>query len=276
MPLPRNYRIFSVQPQEGIALEGCRLLRVALHRHSDLLRSTGVHRHRHNQILIYLRGGGSVQTGGEMHEVSGGTSILIPAGCEHQFIRHSRRNPLCLMMDFTCQEIFPLTFRRPGVFRISLLRNLINELAHFKSSSTLPDRLQRDGIAAQLLGVCLGMMLQNEGAAARHPVNLVLQMEQMLEQSPHAKLTLSEAASRSGYQQDYLNRILKEQSGMTCGELRAQVRLRQVRLALKQHGTVSAAAEATGFDDLNYFVRWFRKQTGQTPGSILRESNKSV
>ena len=271
MPLPRNYRVFSIQPEEGVALEGFRLLRLALHRHSDFLRSTGVHRHRHHQILVYLRGGGSVRTGGETREVSAGTGILLPAGCEHQFVRHSRRNPLCLMMDFTSKENFPLLFRRPGVFLISLLRNLINELAHFKGCITLPDRLQRDGIALQLLGVCLGMMQSHEGAATRHPVNLVLQMEQLVEQSPNAKLTLAEAARRSGYQQDYLNRILKEQSGMTFGELRAQVRLRQVKTALKQFGSVSAAAEATGFDDVNYFIRWFRKQTGQPPGATLRE-----
>ncbi len=271
MPLPRNYRVFSLQPEEGIVLEGCRLLRLALHRHSDLLRTTGLHRHRHHQILVYLRGGGSVRTGGEIHEVSGGTGVLLPAGCEHEFIRHSRRNPLCLMMDFSCKEVFPLTFRRPGVFRISLLRKLLNELAHFKGSGTLPDRLQRDGIAAQLLGVCLGMMLQSETATVKHPVNLVLQMEQLVEQSPHAKLTLGEAARRSGYQQDYLNRILKEQSGMTFGQLRAQARLRRAQTALKQHGSVNAAAEASGFDDVNYFIRWFRKQTGLTPGSMLRE-----
>jgi len=269
MPLPRNYRVFSVQPKDGIATDGCRLLRVALHRHSDLLRTTGVHRHRHHQVLVYLRGGGSILAEGELREVSAGTGILLPAGCEHQFIRHSRRNPLCLMIDFAMREALPLAFRRPGIFRISLLRKLINELAHFKESTSLPDRLQRDGLAAQLLGVCLGMMLE-EVSSAKHPVNLLLQMEHLLEEAPNARMTLDEAARRGGYQRDYLNRILKEQSGMTFGQLRSQVRLRRAQRALRQHSSVGEAAEAAGFDDVNYFVRWFRKQTGQTPGSVLR------
>ncbi len=272
MPSPRNYRVFSVQPEGGIALDGCRLLRLALHRHSDLPLSTGTHRHQHHQILVYLRGGGCVSTGGEVREVSAGTGILLPAGCGHRFIRHSPRNPLCLMIDFSCAQPMALTFRRPGIFQISLLRKLVNELAHFKEGGSLPERLQRDGIAAQLLGVCLGMMLEEgAGGGAKHPVHLLLRLEELVEQSPHAKLTLAEAAQRCGYQRDHLNRILKEQSGMTFGQLRSQVRLRRAQAALRRHGAVGVAAEATGFDDVNYFVRWFRKQTGRTPGSVLRE-----
>ncbi len=248
----------------------CRLLRLALHRHSELLSSTGVHQHRYHQILVYLRGGGKVRTGSEVHEVLAGTVLLLPAGCEHQFIRHSRRNPLCLSIDFLCGEAFAFSLQRPGMFRLSMLRKLMNELAHFKECTALADQLQRDGLAAQLLGVCLDVVLQTSAGASRHPVNFLLQMESLIEQTFGSKLTLSDAARRSGYQKDYLNRILKEQSGMTFGQLRAQLRLRHAQAALKNHGSVAAAAQATGFDDVNYFTRWFRKQTGYTPGKVLR------
>lgn len=276
-PTPRpphdssSYRIFSVQPKDKIAVAGCELMRLALHRHSDLLRTTGTHRHRYHQILVYLRGSGKVRTGAEVHEISTGTGLLLPKGCEHEFIRHSRRNPLCLAIDFLCDDPFAFVLQRPGIFRLSILRRLVNELAHFKECASLAERLQRDGIAAQLLGVCLGMMQQGEQAAMRHSVHLLFRVEQLIEQSPGGKLTLAEAARASGYQKDYLNRILKEQGGMTFGQIRAQTRLRQARAALKRYRTVNAAAEATGFDDVNYFIRWFRKQSGQTPGQAIRE-----
>jgi len=270
-PRGRNFRIFSIAPLGGIAVEGCLLQRVALHRHLDIQRTSHLHKHKHHQILFYLRGSGRVRTGGEVREISTGTGILIPAGCEHRFIRQSRRSPLCLVIDFSSPESFALSFQQPGIFRLSLLRKLVNELTHFKNSSTLPDRLQRDGIAAQLLGLCLGMVLESE-AAAKHPINLLLQMENLIEQAGSASISLTDAARQSGYQKDYLNRILKEQSGMTFGQLRSQLRLRRARNALRKLGSVNAAAETTGFEDVNYFIRWFRKQTGQTPGALLRET----
>ncbi|HWL50877.1 MAG TPA: AraC family transcriptional regulator [Chthoniobacteraceae bacterium] len=268
---PGSYRVFSIQPEEKIAVAGCEVMRLALHRHSDLLRTTGIHRHRHHQLLVYLRGSGKVRTGAEILEITTGTGLLLPKGCAHEFIRHSRRNPLCLAIDFLCEQPLGFVIQKPGVFRLSILRKLVNELAHFRDGGPLSQRLQRDGIAAQLLGLCLGMLVPGEAAAMRHSVNLLLRIEQKIEQSPGGKLSLADAAQMTGYQKDYLNRILKEQSGMTFGQIRAQVRLRQARSALKRHGSVNAAAAAVGFDDVNYFVRWFRKQTGQTPGQALRE-----
>lgn len=265
--LQSHYRIFSITPTGGICMEGCRLLHVALHRHTDLMRIPQAHRHAHHQILVYLRGGGRVATRSQTLEISAGTGILLPAGLEHRFIRQSRRNPLCLAIDFACNEAFELTIRRPGLFRLSLLRKLVNELAHFKECKTLSDRLQRDGVAVQLLGLCVGMM--QEEALQSHPTHLVLQVEQLLEQYGNTPLSLSEAAEKIGYQKDYLNRILREQSGMTFGQLRSQVRLRRAKAALKKHKTVTDAAASVGFDDVNYFIRWFKKQTGETPGRLV-------
>lgn len=263
-PPQSHYRIFSITPTGGIAMENCQLLHLALYRHTDLQRTTRLHRHRHHQILIYLRGSGKIWTATQTLEISAGTGLLLPAGHEHRFIRQSRRNPLCLAIDFTSKESFPLTIQRPGIFRLTLLRKLINELAHFKESTTLPDRLQRDGIATQLLGLCLGLM--SETAMHSHPTHLVLQMEQLIEQSGNTPISLTEAAEKSGYQKDHLNRILKEQSGMTFGQLRSQIRLRRAKAALRKHPTVGEAAASVGFDDVNYFIRWFKKQTGETPG----------
>ncbi|MEO6053738.1 MAG: AraC family ligand binding domain-containing protein, partial [Chthoniobacterales bacterium] len=120
--LLENYRVFSMEPQESTVSGGCRIQRLALHRHSELLRSTGTHRHSHDQILIYLRGGGNVRIGENIHDVAAGTVILLPAECSHQFIRHSRRNPLCMVVDFLSEEKLPISIQRPGTFRMSMLR----------------------------------------------------------------------------------------------------------------------------------------------------------
>lgn len=208
------------------------------------------------------------------YEISAGTILLLPAKCEHQFVRYSRRNPLCLVIDFLHKEKLPLKIEHPGNARTSRLRQLINDVSYLKDAINLPDKMQREGLALQLLGTCLDGLLQQEESSAKHPVNLLYRMEMLLQNSKNAHLTLDEAAAASGYQKDYLNRILKQQSGMSFGQLRAGMRLRRAESALSRSASVAEAASLSGFDDVNYFVRWFRKQSGQTPGNVLRERRR--
>ncbi len=270
----RQFRLFSVEPESGVHTADCCLLRLALHRHSEVLRSTGLHRHPHHQVLVYLRGGGGVRINQVTYEISAGTILLLPAKCEHQFMRYSRRNPLCLVIDFLHNEKLPLRIEHQGNARTSLLRKLINDVSYLKRAINLPEKMQRDGLALQLLGTCLDGLLQQGESPAKHPVSLLYRMKMLLQNSKNAHLTLDEAAAASGYQKDYLNRILKQQSGMSFGQLRAGVRLQHVENVMSRSASVAEAASLSGFDDVNYFVRWFRKQTGQTPGKVLRERRR--
>jgi AraC-like DNA-binding protein len=48
------------------------------------------------------------------------------------------------------------------------------------------------------------------------------------------------------------------------------VRLETAQAALRSTATVAEAANQSGFDDPNYFSRWFRRQTGRTPRAWRR------
>ncbi|OYU98724.1 MAG: hypothetical protein CFE26_27090 [Verrucomicrobiales bacterium VVV1] len=47
--------------------------------------------------------------------------------------------------------------------------------------------------------------------------------------------------------------------------LRDRVRLESAQAALRSAPSVAEAATRCGFEDPNYFARWFRRQTGKTP-----------
>ncbi|HEY1108348.1 MAG TPA: helix-turn-helix domain-containing protein [Opitutaceae bacterium] len=49
------------------------------------------------------------------------------------------------------------------------------------------------------------------------------------------------------------------------------MRLEAAQSALQSAPTIAEAAERSGFDDPNYFARWYRRQTGQTPREWLSE-----
>jgi AraC family L-rhamnose operon transcriptional activator RhaR len=76
-----------------------------------------------------------------------------------------------------------------------------------------------------------------------------------------------ELAHRVGFQQDYLNRLVRRSTGLTLGQWRARELLKASEKELAKGGSIAAAALKIGFSDANYFSRWFRRQTGMTPRS---------
>jgi AraC family L-rhamnose operon transcriptional activator RhaR len=77
---------------------------------------------------------------------------------------------------------------------------------------------------------------------------------------------------RSGYHRDHLNRLLKRETGLTLGQLRAQQRLAKAKELLSSGVTVGNAAAIVGLPDQSYFARWFRSQTGQRPSRWSRRA----
>ena len=81
---------------------------------------------------------------------------------------------------------------------------------------------------------------------------------------------LGELAKEAGYVRDALSRKLKREHGLGLRALRDQERLQAAQAALLTAGSIAEAATRAGFEDPNYFTRWFRKQTGRTPGDWRR------
>jgi AraC-like DNA-binding protein len=82
---------------------------------------------------------------------------------------------------------------------------------------------------------------------------------------------LAEIAQENGYVRDALSRRLKREHGLGLRGLRDQERLQTAQAALRETAGIAAAGARAGFDDPNYFARWFRKQTGHTPTAWRRQ-----
>ncbi len=78
-------------------------------------------------------------------------------------------------------------------------------------------------------------------------------------------ITSKEAVELSGYHPDHLSRLVRSETGLNLRALAAQTRLHLAQRLLREHALVRVVAEAAGFPDQNYFARWFKKQTGQSP-----------
>ena len=78
-------------------------------------------------------------------------------------------------------------------------------------------------------------------------------------------MSIKELTARLGYQPDYLNRVFKRITGLSLSEQRNATRLETAKAALLRGGTSGSAAGLSGFNDANYFSRWFKQQTGMKP-----------
>jgi AraC family L-rhamnose operon transcriptional activator RhaR len=82
---------------------------------------------------------------------------------------------------------------------------------------------------------------------------------------------LPDIIRKSGYQRDYLNSLVKKETGITLGQYRSQQRLALAKKLLAEQVTVSGVASAVGLPDQSYFARWFRRQTGLQPSAWGRD-----
>ena len=74
-----------------------------------------------------------------------------------------------------------------------------------------------------------------------------------------------------------INRKLRNESGMKLGNLIDEDRLNKCQQELQNSYTrISEIGWKCGFQDPNYFARWFRKKTGQTPTQWRAVNNLKV
>jgi AraC family transcriptional regulator, transcriptional activator of pobA len=83
-------------------------------------------------------------------------------------------------------------------------------------------------------------------------------------------------AERIGVTPGYLTEAVKAATGRTPSQLVRQARTQEAqRLLAKTELTVRQVANRVGFDDPAYFCRFFRRETGVSPGGFRRAAGRS-
>ncbi|MFD0385057.1 helix-turn-helix domain-containing protein [Streptomyces stramineus] len=78
-------------------------------------------------------------------------------------------------------------------------------------------------------------------------------------------------AARLGISVGYLNEVVKQTTGRTPGELVRAARTLEAKRLLAGSGLgVGQVARRVGFTDPAYFCRFFRRETGISPGDFRR------
>ncbi len=235
------------------------LRKLQLNRHRET--EVSPHRHAHAQLILYLSGEGRQTIKGRRHAARAGDLFVIPAHTPHGFALQGRSRPLCLVLDYELEGSGRVrgSHRRLPSDRLNALHALLARVPP-KGRLTLSDYPAILAVVAQLL--------ESSGThpapALREPT--IFDRVQGLLRTP-ASRSLAKISRQAGYHPDHLTRKLKRETGLGLRALRDRFRLESAQAALRAAPTVAEAATQCGFEDPNYFARWFRQQTGQPPSA---------
>ncbi|MCL7987849.1 helix-turn-helix domain-containing protein [Sphingobacterium sp. lm-10] len=138
-------------------------------------------------------------------------------------------------------------------YKYDLLRNLLMELVHFGQKLRPIPTLDTTKTAASRTTALFIELLE-----AQFPLDNLSQSLQMKVPADYAKVL--------GVHVNHLNRVLKETTGRTTGEIIRGRIFQEAKILLNQtHWNVSEIAFALGFDELSSFSHFFKKFSGQSP-----------
>lgn len=256
------------------------LRKLQLNRHRDA--EIAAHSHDYAQLILYLSGEGVQTVDTRRRRARAGDLFVIPAKVPHGFsvagrspvdkpsrqarghepaewLRApslSRSRPLCLVLDYELEGA-----GRVRAAHRTLSPATLNELHALLSRVPRKGRLTLGDYPA-ILAVVARLLEHSPAAPPPTPT-----LFEKLREHVRAPASLGKIARELGYHPDHLNRKLKRESGLGLRALRDRVRLEAAQAALRREPTVAEAATRAGFDDPNYFARWFRRHTGRTPSA---------
>lgn len=100
------------------------------------------------------------------------------------------------------------------------------------------------------------------------------QFEALIENNYTTKKLPSGYADILNISPNYLNKICREETGQTAGDLiRRRITLEAQRLLHHTNLSVNEIANKLGFENLSYFITFFKKQTGDTPEQFRKQNN---
>lgn len=269
----QEYRPLVLQHLD-IRLPGIRVQRLRLNRHLPDFDQVHAHGHPFAQFLVYLSGRGEQKVGDALYPVRPGTVFFLPPRQVHAFSEVPGRRPICLVIDFQGKQVQ----KKPRMIQLNQIdlaqvRQQLSLLVHEGESGDFSGSLRTSAAVLRLLEILIRASVDPAKGGQYTMPAIAQRVEQVLKQPEAEAWPLSRVAGEVGYQSDYLNRILKQATGLTLGQFRSRVRITRAQTLLKSPLKIQEVGEKLGFLDQNYFSRWFRQQTGKSPRDWRRHAN---
>lgn len=118
------------------------------------------------------------------------------------------------------------------------------------------------------------ILLSRAGQPEKDPVvaNLI---NVMINEFSNPDFSLTDLVRKSGYCDDYLRRKFQKSTGMSMLEYLTDLRINSAKKLLRENSrlrfSISQISTMSGFADIGYFSRVFKKRTGLSPSDYMKK-----
>jgi AraC-like DNA-binding protein len=224
------------------------------------------HTHVKGQFILVQRGALSCEVEGGLWIVPPRSAIWIPGGARHAVKMSGALEGYNAFVDPAVSEGLPRTCCAVSV--TPLLRELLRRAAQ------LPPLYEKDGANARMLAV----LLDELAAAKVEDLHLPMPGDQHLRRlieammaAPADRSTLEVWATRAGFSERTLARLISRETGMSFGRWRQQFAVMLAVKWLADGASIQKVAADLGYESVPSFVSMFRRTLGAPPGRYMAE-----
>ena len=257
-------------------------------------RSVQTHWHDEIEIIVIKKGEGIVAVDLTAYEVHAGDLVFVCSGQLHSIsqkdactmeyenilfrpsLLRTAGFDMCserLLQPLCTGKIRPVPLVTAGSSAHAAFSALIGQMDKLCDARPHAYQLAVKGLLFQimflLLSECSQLPVPKTDRKSLDKVKTVLSYVEEHYQEP---ITIEEIAAQCYYSKSYFMRFFKETMGTGFIQFLNDYRLEiAAKLLLSGDGTVLDAAMQSGFENLSYFTRSFKKKYGVTPGKYRKE-----
>lgn len=222
----------------------------------------GTSRHSHPgcELIAILAGEAVVVAERRRFRVPANALLCLPAGC-----RHDQHNVRPVRQAFAVLDLAGLTAPpQAEMHRCAddepLLRWIVDLVRlHHAAGGTGPAE-------SALITAIMARIDHLAGRASVPERRLPPPLAALVRASEAEPTAPMNHAAVTGVSASHLRELSRRHLGVPPGEVRRLIRLRLAQKLLRtSHLSIAQVAEASGWDDANYFSRYFRSRTGMSP-----------
>ena len=235
------------------------------------------HWHENIELLYCIHGDGEAVIDSRSVPLKKGGLTVVNSGCLHYTRVLSGTSVVyyCLIISSSMLEQFGLYVENQN-------------FCEFVQSEEINCRFERivaemkeqksyyEGVVKGEIGSLISL-LQREFSAENKLTGKSEMVKQGIEYMKHhfrESLSLDDVAEATGFSRFYFCRQFKNSTGYTVNEYLRYLRCREAEEMLqKTEMPISEIASECGFDDVSYFTKIFKKQTGRLPSQLKNERN---
>ncbi|WP_105616277.1 AraC family transcriptional regulator [Vallitalea okinawensis] len=238
---------------------------------------------RHNLILVY-EGRGHFERDGEVYEAKKGDLIYYSPCLMRKAYTYKDDQMKCYAIDFqyTCpvfneelkewnleHEEIPLKFgqRIEDDYLFHSIRKVMSELNKTWLSNQPNKQLKEKYYFMELMHYLIAFKTQ--AGINYHNVKKVDRVIDYICKHYYKKLSLNDLSSIVNISIPYLSSIFKEVTNKAPIEYLMDIRISKAKQLLDDGYTISECAQQTGFNDIYYFSKYFKKHEGIAPSMYV-------